>query len=136
MEKETLTFIKNDIKCSFFEYPYRLLKKPQWFPEVNIFLASDEDMISMKAVAIMQRGLKKDFFDLYFLIKEKGWDIQKIVELCQTKYGNIFSPQIFLKTLIFFEDAETQKIVEVDLVWPEIKKFLVEKVEKSLKMAE
>lgn len=44
----------------------------------SINVAGFKDLISMKAIAIVQRGTAKDFVDLYFLMKESGINIKEL----------------------------------------------------------
>lgn len=62
LRKDTVIFYLNGVKFSFFEYPYKLIRHLEVSKEFyGIKLASDEDIVSMKAIAIIQRGTKKDF---------------------------------------------------------------------------
>ena len=126
LRKDTLISMNNNIKCSFFKYPYPLLERPAFVKELQIAVSSDKDIAAMKAIAIIQRGEKKDFFDLWFLMKEKHWSIQNIIDFCQQKYGNLFNSSLFLKALVFFNDAEEQEIQQIDHHWQQIKKFFLQ----------
>ena len=44
-----------------------------------------EDIAAMKLIAIIQRGLKRDFIDLYFLGRSLG--LEKIMSLTEIKYA-------------------------------------------------
>ncbi|RUM28019.1 MAG: hypothetical protein DSY32_04845, partial [Aquifex sp.] len=100
--KDTLIFITQGIKFSFFEYHYPLLEEPEKDKELGIFIAKDKDIACMKAVAIAQRGSKKDFYDLWFLMKEHKWDLKELEKFVKKKYTNIeFS--IIVKSLVYFE---------------------------------
>jgi predicted nucleotidyltransferase component of viral defense system len=103
-----------EVFVSFFSYPYPLIKPLEKFQLKNfhIILASDEDLIATKAVAIIQRGQKKDFFDFYFLLKKHRWTLKDVIKFCQKKYR--FSEAInksLLKALTYFRDAENQTIM-------------------------
>lgn len=58
---------------------------------------------SMKIAAIVGRGTKKDFIDLFFLLKQ--FSLREILDLYLQKYpdGSVF---IAMKSLSYFEDAE------------------------------
>jgi predicted nucleotidyltransferase component of viral defense system len=131
LKEHTLQFSYNNLPVSLFQYNYSLLRKPEIFEETRTYIASDEDIACMKAIAIIQRGLKKDFFDLWFLIKRHNWSISKIGELCQKKFGHIYNHSLFIKALVYFEDAESSEIPDIDLYWKEIKKFFTEIVKKD-----
>ena len=56
------------VKFSLFYYPYPLLKKTISFQNINI--ASITDIAAMKIAAISEIGTKRDFIDLYFILKK------------------------------------------------------------------
>ena len=116
-------------EVSLFHYPYSLLCN---FVETENFnLASLEDIAAMKIIAIIQRGTKRDFFDLYFLIKRFG--LEKILKLTQKKYSP-FNPYVALQALVYFEDAENEdlegrKITVFERVsWDDVKNFIIGEV--------
>ena len=128
LKRDTLIFYLNGVRCSFFEYPYPVLKFPDRFEKLGIYVASDEDIAAMKAVAVIQRGSKKDFFDLYFLIKKHNWKLETIITFCKEKYGNAFPEPAFLKALTYFKEAELESYKDIDVEWDSIKRFFVEVV--------
>ena len=86
----------------------------------------------MKVIAIIQRGTKKDFIDLWTIIKEKKYSLQDTFIFCKTKYGKAFSESIALKALTYFKDAEeeTPDEEESNFSWESIKKYLIENCRK------
>ncbi|RUM42392.1 MAG: hypothetical protein DSY34_01975 [Desulfurobacterium sp.] len=128
LKSDTLIFYLNSVKCSFFEYPYPVLKFPDRFEKLGIYVASDEDIAAMKAVAVIQRGSKKDFFDLYFLIKKNNWQLERIITFCKEKYGNVFPEPAFLKALTYFKEAELESYKDIDVEWNSIKNFFIKTV--------
>lgn len=116
-------------EISFFRYPYPLifpLIKEKDFPPI----ASKEDISAMKIISIIQRGTKRDFIDIYFLIKEFG--LKMIFEIAKKKYPS-FNSYLALQSLTYFTDAEREKVKRrityiKPVVWFEIKKFLIEAV--------
>jgi hypothetical protein len=46
----------------------------------------------------------------------------------EKKYGNTFSSSLLLKALVYFDDAETTSIPEIDREWSLIKDFFTEKI--------
>ena len=76
------------IEITFFFYPYNIIK----LQEVHFgSIASIEDIAAMKLIAIVQRGTKRDFIDIYCLIKHIG--LKKMFDAVQKKYPgyNIYS---------------------------------------------
>jgi len=125
LSKDTVHFEIDEIKFSFFYYPYELLKPLLKFDIIKI--ASLEDILCMKVLAIIQRGSKKDFVDAYFIMNEIKIKPQQLIEMFSKKYGKINS-LIIHKALTFFEDAD--KELELKMIkkvsWNEIKKFFIE----------
>lgn len=126
MEKDTLITIIKDVQTAFFHYEHPLLKALIFANGLNI--ASIEDIAAMKVISIMQRGLKKDFIDLWTVIMEREYSLRNIFSFCQEKYGSIFSESIALKALTYFKDAEEENIdfkIKDDVTWEKIKKDLL-----------
>jgi len=113
----------NTIKFSLFHYDYPLIAKLRQF--LGISIAGHKDIAAMKAVAIMDRGTKRDFVDLYFLIKA-GFTVEEIFKIYDRKYeklaNNIFS---LIKSLQYFIDAEETEMPKMikKVSWDEIKRF-------------
>ncbi len=139
-DQETLIILVDGVKFSFFSYPYKLLKPTENLPfnsHSMIFLASDEDIAASKLVAITQRGLKKDFFDLHFLCQKHDWNIKNILEFCSRKYDirNDWM-NIAIKALTYFDDAAKQivmieqKIPLDQTTWQKIKNYFEQQVKK------
>ena len=83
----------------------------------------------MKISAIINRGTKKDFIDLHFLLKEMTLD--QILNLYYQKYpdGSRF---IAIKSLTYFEDAESDPMPYMfnDVTWDDIKESIIFEVQK------
>lgn len=116
----TLNAFINDVKVQFLHYPYQLLKPViKW---ENIQLSSVEDIACTKLQTISMRGSKKDFIDLYFLLKE--YTLPMLFNLLEKKYREIqYNQTHILKSLVYFVDAEKQPmprmIKRVD--WDQVK---------------
>lgn len=108
------------IRLSFLEYHYPLLQPLNEFKEGNCFLASLDDLACMKLAAVAQRGMRKDFIDVYALVKEYQ-PLSILLELYKKKYktDNIAS---VLTGLVYFDDADTQPDPkDWPLKWGEVK---------------
>lgn len=96
-------FLIDNIKVDIVNYNY------QWLDDVlivdNIRLATIKDIAAMKFAAITGRGSKKDFIDLYFILKH--YSIADILTFYKTKYPN-GSEIIVLKSLTYFADADLE----------------------------
>lgn len=129
-EKNTLLLELNDISISLFTYPYPLVRNLVKSQYCN--LASLEDIAAMKMIAIIQRGTKRDFIDLYFLIRKIG--LENIFDYAMEKYSG-FNEYLALQSLTYFKDAEIEsndrniKLFE-PFNWKDAKKFFVDEAEK------
>lgn len=129
-EEGTFNGILNNVKLSFFIYPYPLLFPTPKFNGIN--LADILDIACMKVDAISSRGTKRDFIDLYFVC-QKDKSLQEILSLYTEKYSMAkFNKLHLLKNLVYFDDAEDDampKMVET-INWAEVKKFFSEQTRK------
>ncbi len=133
LRDDTLIFILNGVKFSFFKYDYPFIKFPEWNSDYSIYIASDEDISAMKSIAVIQRGEKKDFFDLWFLMKKNKWKIHDIIGFSKEKYKTVFNPSLFLKAVVFFEDAEGQIIESIEPEWSGVKEFFKREVKSYIR---
>ena len=117
----------NDIKVDFVNYTYPWLKEP--YVEEGIRMAQPEDIAAMKIAAITNRGTRKDFVDLYFLLKM--FSFEKIMQLYNEKYFDA-SSFLALKSLTYFADAENDNSVNMidNINWEEVKEVISEEVRK------
>lgn len=91
------------VKIDFVKYPYPLIKE---VIEIDgLRLLSIEDIIAMKLSAIANRGAKKDFFDVYELMKK--YSISDMFKFFSIKFPKTAHFHI-LKSLTYFEDAEPE----------------------------
>ncbi len=132
LSNNTLIFDFLGVKFSFFCYNYKLIEELYFHKELNINIASDKDIICMKAISIIQRGSKKDFYDLWFLMKNNKFDINHLINFCKEKYEDKFSEQLLLKSLIYFNDAEKEEYKDIEKNWNEIKNFFIRLVNKYI----
>ena len=119
-------FLINDIKVDFVNYPYPWLQPP--VVEEGIRMASIEDIAAMKIAAITQRGSRKDFIDLYFLLQR--FELAEILKFYKKKMtdGNEW---LALRSMSYFDDADQQPSPAMfqDIEWLEIKTYISKAVE-------
>ncbi len=115
----------DEIKVDFVNYKYPLLT--DCLVVDNIRMLSTKDIAAMKLNAIAGRGSKKDFIDLYFLLKE--FSLKEILSFYSQKYhdGSLFMVQ---KSLTYFDDAEYQLQPKMykDFNWELCKQKIIEEV--------
>jgi hypothetical protein len=118
----------NSVKFSYFLYPYPLVKKTESY--LHLQIVAPADIAAMKLAAIVDRGTKRDFIDLYFIIKKK-YSLETIFSFYDKKYQklaeNVYS---ILKSLRYFEDAEESAMPKMikKVFWEEVKSFFEKEV--------
>ena len=113
-----ISMIEN-VKVDIVNYPYPWIDSEK--REEDIVFATDKDIAAMKLSAITNRGTKKDFIDLFFLLKR--FSLEQMLAFYSEKY-NDGSSFMVLKSLTYFDDAEedpSPKIIDKSLKWTNIK---------------
>lgn len=116
--KNSLGLFIDDIKVDIIRYDFPLINPVLLIDSIR--LLSIQDIAAMKLSAIAKRGSKKDFWDLFFILKD--FSIQQILGFYEQKFGKE-SLFFVVKSLSFFEDAdlEPDPIKLTDVTWSEIK---------------
>lgn len=102
--EESLQFFTVDgVKIDCVTYPYKWLR-----PAVvsdGIRLADIPDIAAMKLAAATNRGTRKDFVDVYFLLQK--YSLRQMLDWYVEKYpdGNDY---LVLRSLVYFDDAELE----------------------------
>ena len=117
----------NQVKVDFVDY-----SRYPWIDEPvqgdGFVLASDKDIAAMKVNAIIGRGTRKDFIDLFVLLQH--YSLTEIMAFYKQKYPE-FSEYRALLSMTYFEDAEMQDMPKmfIDTSWEEMKKAIIIAVE-------
>lgn len=122
----TLVGRLNEIKVGFFHYPYRLLKPPRRWRSLKI--ASLEDIACSKIDAISSRGKRRDFIDLYFIMKALRLGLDELFQAFEKKYSREQHNLVHIrKSLVFFIDAEEDPDPQllVEYSWEQCKSFFI-----------
>jgi len=128
VREKTLLGTFNTIKFSYFYYPYPLLEKPEQFQGVSV--AHPHDIAAMKLVAITDRGIKKDYVDLYELIHQ-GISLDTIFTLYEQKYHVLESNRFTLvRALQYFDEADQTEMPQMlaSVSWNEVKQFFTKEL--------
>lgn len=111
------------VKISFFYYPYPLLFPAKEYN--NVALADERDIGAMKVQAISGRGSKKDFVDLFVLLKR--YSLKELLDFFHKKYEKFNYNQLhILKSLSYFYDADTdpEPVYINPINWAKVKRFI------------
>ncbi len=123
----TCRLILEGTRVSLQRYSYPLVKPTaDWR---GLAVASIEDIGAMKVGAIVGRGAKKDFVDLYEICGHLG--LEPLLEGASRKYGHHAD---FLlqasRALVFFEDAEKNSMPRLlkKISWERVKAYFEKEV--------
>ena len=114
------------VKVDFVDYScYQWIDQP--VVEEGVVLASDKDIASLQVNAIINRGTKKDFVDLFVLLQH--YSLSQIMDFYRCKYPD-FSDYRALMSLTYFDDAETMDMPQMRIpnTWDEMKKTIASAV--------
>ena len=125
--KIILQMVVNQVKVDFVDY-----SRYPWIEEPilgdGFVLASDKDIAAMKINAIMGRGTRKDFIDLYVLLQH--YSLTQIMDFYRQKYPE-FSEYRALLSMTYFDDAEMQDmpLMFIKTPWESMKTSIIQAVE-------
>jgi hypothetical protein len=90
---------------------------------VKVAVATIDLIAVMKAGAVINRGSKRDFIDVYAICKQPDWSVRRFIDLATV---NLPIPaQETARALGYFVDAERDPMPDrCAFSWPEVKKFL------------
>ncbi len=109
-------------RFSIFYYKYKIIDPLITFEGIN--LIGKKDIAAMKIHAISDRGVKRDFIDVFMLAKE--FTIDQMFNFYEEKYGSLDDKLYqLIKGLSYFADAEDDDMPEMLLPvkWEEVKDF-------------
>jgi predicted nucleotidyltransferase component of viral defense system len=117
----------NQVKVDFVKMGYPILFPP--LETEGVRMLDIRDIAPMKLKAIAQRGSKKDFYDIYFLL-----DLLPLPEMLQLFSEKFKQQEIFhiIKSLTYFEDAEQYadpKLFDSRVTWEKVKSRVFEEVQ-------
>jgi hypothetical protein len=115
-----------DVKVDIINYKHPVIQQPVTIDGIRMY--STEDIIAMKINAILGRSMKKDFWDVYELLKH--YTIDQFISFHSKKFP---SQQLMItipQALVYFEDAEESEepISLKGQTWEGVKKFIQQKV--------
>ena len=129
-QKQTLIIEIDGVKVDFIRFKYPFAEDT--ILTEGIRLANIMDIACMKIDAIMGRGKKKDFCDLYYLLQY--FSLTEIMEAYSKMYAHSTLFHVY-KSLTWFEDADLDGdlvVLDKKFSWDIAKKAIVKAVEKSI----
>lgn len=123
IDQDTLNCFIGNVKLQFLHCPYQLISPTSILG--GIVISSVTDIACTKLITVSSRGSKKDFVDLYFILKI--YSLSELFALLPKKYTGVnYNLLHILKSLVFFETAEEQPMpkMHIEVSWPEVKRSL------------
>lgn len=131
--EHTLYVTEGTVHCEFkgIKFSFLFYKQPLKYPTITwheIKVAEWRDIVAEKFKTISQRGSKKDFYDLYAVLKLK----LSITEACRIVKERFSASGLnmyhVLKSLVFFEDAEDEPppiiiMAGIEWNWENVKNY-------------
>lgn len=116
------------LHVGFFGYGYPLLEPTDSVETVA--LASLVDGGLMKLDALISRGSRKDFYDLYFIAQQIP--LPTLLQLGERKYPYARDFELMaIESLVLFENADQdhQPTLLIDVAWEEVCQFFIEQAQ-------
>jgi len=120
----------NDVKMDFLKFPYNFINN---YVEIDgVRLVPIEYISIMKLLAIARRGVKKDFYDFYFILKK--YTFSEVIAFFEEVLPNVELFQI-IKSLTYFGDAEPDPdpVMLIPVTWEEVKAEITIQTQKYLR---
>lgn len=120
-----LLMLVDGIRVGFFGYGYPLIDTPIHFE--NALLASKSDIGLMKCDALISRGSRKVFYDLFYL--SRYIQFNDLLSLGEKKYPLFRDfPLMVLESMTIFDNAnrDVQPDIFDNIPWEEVKQFFIQ----------
>lgn len=120
-----LLMLVDGIRVGFFGYGYSLVGEPVRFE--NVLLASLYDIGLMKCDALISRGSRKDFYDLFFI--SRSIQFSDLIKLGEKKYPLFRDfPLMVLESITLFDNADRDVQPELfdQTPWDHVKQFFID----------
>ncbi|NWF91379.1 MAG: nucleotidyl transferase AbiEii/AbiGii toxin family protein [Syntrophaceae bacterium] len=131
IERQTVSLFLDSVRCSFFFYDVPLLFETLKIGGIEA--ANWRDILAEKFKAVSQRGNKKDFYDIFSVIKAKNLSIEEAVAYLIKRFKSTgLNRYHVLRSLTYFEDAEEEpdpiSIGDHQYSWEVVKAFFIENI--------
>ncbi len=110
----------NEVKVDLMKFPHPLIRPVETIKSLRLY--SNQDIAAMKIQAILGRGKKKDFWDLYELLQH--YSLQQLMDWHREKYPSQMLAISIPHAITWFMDAdETEAPVSLKgQTWEQVKK--------------
>lgn len=117
------------VRVSFLEYGYPPLESPLEWSAAGCRVASLDDLACMKLAAVAQRGSRKDFVDIYALLRNHR-PLPGLLERYRRRY-DVKDVGHVVTALAYFDEAEPEPMPVMlwDVDWPTVRETVLDSVE-------
>ena len=127
-EVQTLIADLEGVKCSFFYYEIPLIFEA--VSSQGLKIADWRDIFAEKFKTLAQRGSKKDFYDIFWVLRVKKISLEEAVSIFRKRFQssgvNLYH---VLRSLAYFEDADAEPdpktLKGFEVSWQEVKSFFL-----------
>lgn len=126
----TLHVLIHGVRISFLH-----MQAPFLFPGTpyrGLTIADCRDIAVMKLVAIGGYGSRKDFVDLFFLMRN-GVSLETAFQLLRKRFTKVdYNEYHIMKSLVYFQDAESEPMPNMirTVTWDEIKRNFISEIKR------
>lgn len=91
---------------------------------------SVDGILATKLHAILDRGARRDFFDLYVVLQQQQLGIAECLRAIRTVYRQEVNDSLLLRALTYFDDADREASLpgEGERDWQRVKDFFLNRV--------
>ena len=129
--KNILVLNVQGVKVDFVNYRYPMVAAPLLLEGLRLLTLPD--IGAMKLAAIAGRGRKRNFYDLFFLLRRYSMDELMGFYLKKFDDGSEF---LVARSLVYFDDADEDddiKLLKNQIKWETVKKTIQQLVKKQYK---
>ena len=103
---------------------------PELLPHVAENALTVTGVLATKTHAILDRGTRRDFFDLYVMLELHGLGMLQCLEALQQVYATEVNHGLVLRALCYFDDANSEPALpgEGKSDWQQVKSFFAQAV--------
>lgn len=125
--------LKNDVNLSLVYYWFKPLYR--LIDAKSLYLYDFRDIVLDKAHTIGRRATWRDYFDLFYILKNNLYSIDEIAINAKKKFGVEFSLEQFLSQLTYYDDLKEFNLVYTNKTYTkdEIKNYIMQEVENYTK---
>lgn len=83
---------KNEIKLEIVYFPFPAVNRRMVLPKFKVTADSLRDIAVNKTHASFERDAPRDAFDLYIIMKKRGWKLADLLRDVERKFGTVIDP--------------------------------------------